>query len=315
MERSPCVEQPGIELLSPERVARSRCVEERALARFADEHDRGGRRSPRITYDRVSGNAAGVEQVEQEVPERVGADLAGDGRLQSEPRERARGVERAAASMEGNLVDKAERSGRRHVVDRTRDHVRDEDAEADDVGHAAASGSGARQRRSSRSPSTASFSARAGTAKASPGPAWLPSMYPCPASTRSTQKRPAGSAARSAQKNERAASGRASHRLVRLEIERLNGALPADAEVAVFGADREPLPLAEEREVGRLLQLGDEHACAERMRKAGGHVHGVAGAHADPIQRAEQRVRVLLSDQPKIVLLRDRLAEADPHLR
>ena len=52
--------------------------------------------------------------------------------------------------------------------------------------------------------------------------------------------------------------------------------------MAVLGADREPLPLAEEREVGRLLQLGDEHACAESVRKAGGHVDDVAGAHARP---------------------------------
>ena len=174
MEGSPYVEQPGIELLSRERVARSRCVEERAFAPFADEHDGGGCRNARVTHDRVADNAPGVEQVEQEIPERIGADLAADGRPQPEPGERARGVQRAAASVEGDLVDEAERSGRRHVVDGTRDHIRDEDAEADDVGHAV-SGSGARQRRSSRSPSTAIVSARAGTAKASPGPAGLPS--------------------------------------------------------------------------------------------------------------------------------------------
>ena len=102
---------------------------------------------------------------------------------------------------------------------------------------------------------------------------------------------------------------------MRSEIERAHGAIPADAEMAVLGVGGEPLPLAEEREVGRLLQLGDEHACAESVRKAGGHVDGVADAHANPVQRAEQRIRVLVSDQPKIVLLRDRLAQADPDLR
>ena len=193
MERSPYIEQPGIELLSRDRVAHSRSVEERALARLADEHDRGGRRNARVTHDRVADNAAGVEQVEQEIPERIGADLAGDGPPPSEPGERARGVQRAAASVEGDLVDEAERSGRRHVVDGTRDHVRDEDAEADDVGHAVWD-----REQGSAELEVALDSERLGARGHGEGVSRVgraSSTQPWPASTRNTVKRPAGSAA------------------------------------------------------------------------------------------------------------------------
>ena len=60
--------------------------------------------------------------------------------------------------------------------------------------------------------------------------------------------------------------------LVPTHVDRGERGLPPEPEVAVFGPDREALPLAQEREVGRLLQLGNEDALADCMWYAGGHV-------------------------------------------
>src|SRR4029079_4412752 len=53
----------------------------------------------------------------------------------SEARERRARVERTTAAAEDDLADEREATRVGHTVDRPRDHVRDEDAEADDVRH------------------------------------------------------------------------------------------------------------------------------------------------------------------------------------
>ena len=101
---------------------------------------------------------------------------------------------------------------------------------------------------------------------------------------------------------------------MRAQIERLHRDLPAEAQVAVLGPDGKAAPLTEKREIGRLLELGDEQPRPERVRHAGRHVDDVAGTHRDPVQRAEKPVDVLLVDPLEVALGLDRLAEADPDL-
>jgi hypothetical protein len=85
--------------------------------------------------------------------------------------------------------------------------------------------------------------------------------------------------------------------------------------MAVLRPDREAFPLADDREVGGLLQLGHEEARADCVRDAAGDVDDVARADGQPVQRAEQGVAVLLLDPLEVALPWDRLAQADPHLR
>ena len=86
-----------------------------------------------VPHDSTPVDAALVQQLDDEVAESIRSDLAGDGRLQPEPRERTRRVQRAAAALELDLAGEAERAARRQLVDRTADDVGDEDPEADDV--------------------------------------------------------------------------------------------------------------------------------------------------------------------------------------
>ena len=102
--------------------------------------------------------------------------------------------------------------------------------------------------------------------------------------------------------------------LVRTQVDRGKRGLPAEPEVAVFGPDREALPLAQQREVGRLLELGDEDARADCMWDAGGHVDDVARTHRDLVQRVQEPVDILVGDPREIALGLDRLTEADPDL-
>ena len=86
----------------------------------------GSRRTPRASRPRS------CEQADDEVAEGVLADLADDEDGESEPGEPGRRVERAAAAVERDLVHERHRSVWQ-FVDGSRDHVGDEDAEADDV--------------------------------------------------------------------------------------------------------------------------------------------------------------------------------------
>ena len=119
-----------VDLVATDARVRARCVEERPLAAARDEDDARRRRHGRVADHAAAVDAALVEQAEEEVAEGIGADLAGDGRGRSEPRERARGVERAPAAAEHDLVDEAERPPR-HRVDRPCERIRHEDAEAE----------------------------------------------------------------------------------------------------------------------------------------------------------------------------------------
>ncbi len=56
----------------------------------------------------------------------------------------------------------------------------------------------------------------------------------------------------------------------RLAVERLERGLPAELEVLGAVVDAELLPLDEHREVGRLLQLEQQDAAADRVQRAGG---------------------------------------------
>ena len=100
--------------------------------------------------------------------------------------------------------------------------------------------------------------------------------------------------------------------LVRTQVDRGQRGLPAEPEVTVFGPDREALPLAQEGEVGRLLELGDEDARADCMWDAGGHVDDVARTHRDLVQRVQEPVDILVGDPREVALGLDRLTEADP---
>src|SRR5207302_3390893 len=92
-------------------------------------------------------DAAPVQQIEDELAEGVGADLAERGGAEAEPREAAGGVERAAAAAQLDGVDEAERPRHGQPRHRPDDDVGDEDSEADDVrvrhaGHASARSTG-----------------------------------------------------------------------------------------------------------------------------------------------------------------------------
>ena len=60
--------------------------------------------------------------------------------------------------------------------------------------------------------------------------------------------------------------------------------------------DLEPGPLQQDRQVGRLLQLDDERALADRVREPRGDQHGVARVEVEHVHRAEHRVGVLRPD-------------------
>jgi hypothetical protein len=88
-----------------------------------------GSRSPRV-------DAPLVEQLDDEVAEGVLADLADDGDREPEPGKPGRRVQRAAAAVERHFVHQRHRAVRQ-FVDGSRDHVGDEDAEADDIDRSA----------------------------------------------------------------------------------------------------------------------------------------------------------------------------------
>ena len=123
------------ELVGAQRVVRPGGVQEGALAGRVDERDarrRSGTVGSRITP--APSTPRSLEEPDEEVAERVRADLAEHGGAQPEPCERARGVQRAAAAAEDDRVDERERADGGQRVDRACDHVGDEDPEADDVG-------------------------------------------------------------------------------------------------------------------------------------------------------------------------------------
>ena len=166
----------------------------------------------------------------------------------------------------------------------------------------------------STSPSTRMRSTAAGTAKAAPRRAGAPSILPSPSTTSMTAKLPLASSCRSAQKKDFASAGSPRTGSCRPRSSARHCGVPAEAQMAVLGPDREACPLAQEREVRRLLELGDEQPRPERMRHPGRHVDDVARAHGDPVQRTQEPVNVLLRNPLKVALGLDGLAEADPDL-
>ena len=83
-------------------------------------------------------------------------------------------------------------------------------------------------------------------------------------------KRPAGSATLVDVEERSGLVGKPERGLVRVEPQRVERRVPAEPEMRIGRLDREPLPLAEDRVVGRLLQLDDQRAAADRVRDAGG---------------------------------------------
>ena len=134
VQRLACKDTGRRKLVGAECAVRTGQVEKGALAGSVDEHDgrRGGRRG--IAQHALRVEAPLVEQSHDEVAEGVVADLADDGDGEPEPGEPGRRVQRAAAAVERHLVHEGHRSVRQ-LVDGSRDHVGDEDAETDDVDH------------------------------------------------------------------------------------------------------------------------------------------------------------------------------------
>ncbi len=106
----------------------------------------------------------------------------------------------------------------------------------------------------------------------------------------------------------------AAHGLVPAEVERGDRLVPAEPEVGVPRRDRKAGPLADDRVVGRLLQLGDEQSRPDRMRDAGGNEEHVTRADRDVVERVEQRVGVLPLDPAAVRRGVDAVAQPDPHL-
>jgi hypothetical protein len=127
------VEQLRVELLAGQPSVRAGQMEERPLAVAGDERDRRRGLHRQVAQDAAPLDAALVEQPEDEVPEGVGPDLPDRGRGHSEPDERARGVERAAAAAQRDLLDEGERAPGGRCVDRPGEDVRHQDAETDDL--------------------------------------------------------------------------------------------------------------------------------------------------------------------------------------
>src|SRR5439155_27216942 len=72
--------------------------------------------------------------------------------------------------------------------------------------------------------------------------------------------------------------------------QRREGDVEPQAEVTVDrSVDREPGPFEQYRQIGRLLQLDEEDALADRVRKARGNEDPVAGADRHLVQELEQR--------------------------
>ena len=64
----------------------------------------------------------------------------------------------------------------------------------------------------------------------------------------------------------------------RSQLERLQRSVPAEVEVALGLRELEAVPLEQHREVGRLLELDEQDAGADRVRRPGGDEDRVAGA-------------------------------------
>src|SRR5205807_359363 len=78
-----------------------------------------------------------VEEPEQIVPEGVVSHLARDGDVEPEAGKAGSSVQCAAAAMERDLVEQPDRPRLGEGAQRPRDHVRDEQAQADYVRHSA----------------------------------------------------------------------------------------------------------------------------------------------------------------------------------
>ena len=89
----------------------------------------------------------------------------------------------------------------------------------------------------------------------------------------------------------------------------------AEPEVRLVARGRGDRPLQQDREVGGLLHLDEEHARAGGVRLARGHEDAVAGPHVDLVEVRQHPRRVLgvdlLGQQRRV----DVLAEPDPHGR
>src|SRR5918992_4854106 len=110
-------------------------MEEGPLARGVHEDDcrRGG--DAGVLEDPAPIDSTLVEELEDEIAEGVGSHLPDHRRLEAEPDQRARGIERASAAVQRNVVHQLEGAARGQVVDGPGDRVRDEDPETHDVGH------------------------------------------------------------------------------------------------------------------------------------------------------------------------------------
>src|SRR3712207_7957102 len=61
--------------------------------------------------------------------------------------------------------------------------------------------------------------------------------------------------------------------------------------------DGEPLPLEQDRQVRRLLELDDQHPLADRVWHSGGHEYRVTGAYRHAVHRSEEHTSELQSRQ------------------
>ena len=77
----------------------------------------------------------------------------------------------------------------------------------------------------------------------------------------------------------------------------------------------EPGVLEQHGEIGRLLELDEEDALADRVRQPGGHVDAVAGRDPQLVERGQHRVAVLALDPPGDDVGVDVLPEAEVHGR
>ncbi len=109
-------------------------VQEGAFAAAADEHH-AGRRGVLVRPHDPPVQAPSPGRVDHEVAEHVGADHTGDRHVEPEPRQHRGRVQRAAPGSYGGSLRQRQRTRLRHRVDRPREHVHDDDAQTDDVGH------------------------------------------------------------------------------------------------------------------------------------------------------------------------------------
>jgi hypothetical protein len=88
-----------------------------------------------VTQDHPIIDPSRLENIHQEAPEYVSANLARYPDLEPKPRQPGPGVNGAATGTQANLVHLAEFAPLRKAVDRPRYDVNHENSEADDVKH------------------------------------------------------------------------------------------------------------------------------------------------------------------------------------